>query len=38
VVLTGSNLQGEIDALVKSMEQGRLSDFLQQSDAITASA
>lgn len=38
VVLTGSDHQAEIDALVKSMENGRLSDFLQTSHAITASA
>ena len=31
VVLTGGDQQAEIDALVKSMEKGRLSDFLERS-------
>ena len=38
VVLTGSDHQAEIDALVKSMENGRLTDFLQTSHAITVPA
>ena len=38
VVLTGNDHQAEIDALVRSMENGRLSDFLQTSHAITVPA
>jgi hypothetical protein len=34
VVLTGSDHEAEIDALVRSMENGRLSDFLQTPHAI----